>query len=96
MPCYWLLLFTMLAGTGLLLRSVLSRLPAAAEDVLLAFWGGWLLLVILLQLWHLVLPVQPGLLLLFAVTGAAGWWRCRSIWRGWRRHRRHVVWGLLA
>src|SRR5213078_2503873 len=71
----WIVLALVLVGLGTLVRR-LGRVPAAAgTDPFLDFWTGWAALTVVLEAWHLVLPIDTGALAFVAsaVLVAALW-----------------------
>jgi len=80
----WVWWWGVFLALGMLLRR-LVRLPARdVEGLLLTFWFGWAFAIIMLQLWHLALPVDVRCRLLvhaLALAGvAAGWRDLRARW----------------
>lgn len=66
----WLLIF---AGIGLLAVrwwAVPLQQPWHYASV---FWAGWAVALLLLQIWHLLLPINGWATLLLAAVGSAGW-----------------------
>ena len=87
----WIVLALVLVGLGTLVRR-LGRVPAAAgTDPFLDFWTGWAALTVVLEAWHLVLPIDTGALAFVASLGLLGlatdsrqpW---RALVRGARAH----------
>ena len=58
----WALLAAALCGIGLLWRAVANPssrgLPLRGDDFFLAFWSGFALLLMFLQIWHLTRPIN--------------------------------------
>src|SRR5205814_1187420 len=68
----WIVLALVLVGLGTLVRR-LGRVPAAAgTDPFLDFWTGWAALTVVLEAWHLVLPIDTGALAFVASLGLLG------------------------
>ena len=72
MVAAWLALAAVCAGLGLPVYRLIGRRGLTADELLLAPWLGWCVLIALLQLWHLFLPVDGRTLLAVAILGAAG------------------------
>ena len=68
----WLGAALALVGFGALIERACGRRVDGADDLLRGFWLGWCGLLLSLQLWHLVLPVDGRAVVTFAVLGAAG------------------------
>ncbi len=66
----WLLLFLLFSGLGMLLLKLLGKSFKSGWDWLDSFWLGWALSLAVLQIWHLVLPVNETILLLLALIAA--------------------------
>lgn len=54
----WFLLFWFFAGLGLLVRMGTGRRMVCSSDLFISFWCGWGSAVVVLQIWHLFLPVR--------------------------------------
>jgi len=68
-----LLVWTLaLVGVGLLARPWLGRRLDDLSDLPIAFWFGWALSILLLQLVNFVLPIRPWGTLLILALGALG------------------------
>jgi hypothetical protein len=68
----WIGIGLALVGVGLLVRR-LARAPARdGGDLLESFWLGWCVVVLGLQLWHLVLPVDGRAAAACAMLGLGG------------------------
>jgi hypothetical protein len=61
-----------LVGIGALVRRLLGRRPASADDWLAGFWLGFSTSVCALQLWQLALPIDRRILALLGTLGAIG------------------------
>lgn len=69
----WGGLAAILIGIGNLCRKVCGfRLHNSTRDIISAFWSGWATALLLLQLWHLVFPVNRYALLLLTGIGLLG------------------------
>ena len=77
----WALLTMALCGIGLLYRRCFTTRGLDAQEMLTAFWTGFALVLFLLQVWHLVLPVNAGATTLILALGAAGLFREREALR---------------
>lgn len=49
---YWIVLFALFSGVGLLVRRGFGLTSIHAEHLLLAFWMGWAVTLLGLHLWH--------------------------------------------
>jgi hypothetical protein len=77
----WLALAVVFVGLGLLLRRVFGLLVYRADVLLRAFWAGWALMLLFLQVWHLFFPVDWRVWLILAPCGLAGIaWNGRGLW----------------
>ena len=86
-------LAVILGGAGLLVRRLMGAEPADSRALVMAPWLGWGLAVVVLQLWHLVLPVNGCALGLVTALGAAGLMTERRSLMAWaRRQRPGRVW----
>lgn len=66
----WLLLFLLFSGLGLFVLRAIHQPLTTGSQWLDAFWLGWSLALLFLQLWHFVLPVNDivfGLLLVISI-----------------------------
>ncbi len=83
---FWSLIFV---GLGLLPRRWLGRPLASLTDLPIAFWIGWALAILLLQLIHFVLPLRPWGALLVICLGVLGLtWRRQELRQLIARQRR--------
>lgn len=82
----WAVVIALLIGWGTLVRWAWREpLRTDPDDLLLAFWLGWAAVILTLQLWHFVLPVDGRARVLVIAGGVIG---LLSIWRvGWRMAR---------
>ncbi|NJL05675.1 MAG: hypothetical protein HC911_12385, partial [Chloroflexaceae bacterium] len=64
---HWSVWLCCISGIGLLVLRAMHLTPTQAWHWASAFWGGWTLVVLMLQLWHLVLPINA-----VAVVGLMG------------------------
>lgn len=69
----WLVVVPLFAGWGALVRW-LWRIPVRADlgDLLGCFWLGWASVLLILQLWHFLLPVDAAAQLVFVAGGLLG------------------------
>jgi hypothetical protein len=65
----WLLLFLMFSGLGLFVQRFLNQHITSGTLWLDAFWLGWALSLLILQLWHFVFPVNELILAIFMLIG---------------------------
>ena len=68
----WVVLGSVVSGIGLLVYRAFGLRPARADQFLVAFWIGWVVVLALGQLWHLVLPVGHAFVAIMAVVGLLG------------------------
>jgi hypothetical protein len=68
----WALIALVLVGVGMLVGRALGMRPRGADDLLLAFWLGWVGVLLGLQLWHLVLPIDDRARMAYALAGVVG------------------------
>ena len=78
----WVLAALTLLGLGSLLRGVWGATMTSWRDFSLSFWLGMGVAIGLLQVWHLVLPVNGWAVALLGSLGGLGMWRARGKW--WR------------
>jgi hypothetical protein len=69
----WALLAAAFVGVGLLVRRLLGFRTGGAEAAFDAFWTGWAVTVVFLQLWHLARPVNEWAALVVVAAAALGW-----------------------
>lgn len=84
-----LFLMAVFTGLGLLFPWNMFRLDRRVPSLLLTFWVGWGMAIVLLQIWHFFWPVGLPAFLILLAGGAAGWWANRQLLietiRGWDR-----------
>lgn len=86
----WAVVGLVLAGIGLAFRRLFGALAIDLDELAIAFWAGYAIALFLLQLWHLLFPVNAGALLVLLALGVAGLlqsWRGIGSWLGtdpWR------------
>lgn len=69
----WTFLIAISAGIGMAIRGrVLSERRVNAHTLMGAFWLGMAVTVLLLQLWHLIWPINAAAFLLLAAIAAVG------------------------
>ena len=91
----WAALGVVFAGVGALVLSAMVR--GRWWGGFEAFWVGWAAVIVFLQLWHLVLPVNGAAAAMVAVAGALGLVRARMRWkRGAAFLRARPAFALLA
>lgn len=66
----WLLLFCLFSGLGIAVLSALRQPLESNSRWLDSFWLGWALSLGVMQIWHIVLPVNDTLLLLLALCAS--------------------------
>ena len=76
----WLFLFVCFGGMGLLFYELLGSraLLADVENTLSAFWFGWCFALMILQIWHLFIPVDWRALFFITALGLFGIVRSRG------------------
>lgn len=78
----WSVAGTAFFGLGALLRRLFGLRIDTAEESLRVPWLGWGLSIVLLQLWHLWLPVNGIALSILAALGVLGLlWSAPDLWR---------------
>jgi hypothetical protein len=93
----WAVLASAMIGVGLLYRRLFSREAPDPPEVLTAFWAGLALVLLLLQSWHLALPITATALFVVVALGATGLVAERGVLRRvtsrrpWSGHRRAVL-----
>lgn len=71
----WLILFAAFVGLGLALLKVTGSIDTVdSEQLFNSFWLGWCLVLLMLQIWHLLFPVDFLPICLVLLLGAAGLW----------------------
>lgn len=68
----WTGLIAVTVGCGALVRRGFGLRPQGVEDWLDDYWVGFVLIIIILQLWHLAWPITGWAFVLVAVIGALG------------------------
>ena len=66
----WLLFFLLFSGLGMWASRLLGKSAATVWDWLDSFWMGWALAIAVMQVWHLVFPVNDVILILFGAAAA--------------------------
>ncbi len=74
----WLLLFLSFCGIGLTFQKLLGMKALDGENNLSAFWFGWCLVLMGLQIWHWFAPVDWRPLFFVFVLGAGGIYLSRN------------------
>jgi hypothetical protein len=93
----WGLFALLFTGVGLALRRRSSDTNTFSPGT--SFWVGWAGVIALLQLWHLILPVDGRAFIVVALISAAGLWRHRAALGGWLRGLKQIAvsrWILIA
>ena len=93
----WLALALVFAGTGFLAHRIFGRKDSTLGVIADAFWIGWGTIIVILQVWHLFLPINGWALALVAVLGIMGLALHRDEFAGALRGLRGLGWrfGLL-
>jgi hypothetical protein len=68
----WVASFCVVSGWGQIIRIVFRRRATDLDSWITSFWAGFVATLVLLQLWHLFLPVDWQAGLAFGVIGALG------------------------
>lgn len=77
----WLVLYLIFTGFGLFISRIFGRKTEHEEDILASFWLGWAFVILILQLWHLLFPVNSGIFAALSIIGAVGLFLSRKdIW----------------
>ena len=66
----WLLLFLLFSGLGIGVLKSMGQPSSSSWAWLDSFWLGWALSLGVMQLWHLLFPVNDALMLIFALVAA--------------------------
>lgn len=66
----WLLFFLFFSGLGIVLSKSMGQSLNSSWAWLDSFWLGWALSLGVMQLWHLLFPVDDALVLIFAFVAA--------------------------
>lgn len=74
----WAVLGLLTFGLGSWARRLFGLRHERTDDLLLSFWIGWACIILVLQLWHLGMPVDWRAFALIATLGTAG------LFRNWR------------
>ncbi len=81
----WTVLIAVSVGIGLAIRGrVLSARPVSTQSLTGAFWLGMAATVLLLQLWHLFLPINAAAFLLLMAIALAGFIEHARPLRDWK------------
>ncbi len=81
----WVTLCLLFVGVGSLVRRLFRLRLDSGRSVFMSFWMGWAGWLVILQLWHLFLPVDWRALALLAAVGGGGLaWSGRDAWSLWR------------
>ena len=82
----WAFLIAIAAGIGMAIRArVLSERRVNAHSLTGAFWLGMAVTVLLLQVWHLIWPINAAAFLLLAAIAAVGLAQHAPALRAWMR-----------
>ena len=93
----WLVLLAAFCGIGFVAQRLAGVRAGSAERVLCAFWLGWAIVVVLLQFWHLVAPVNEVTFLVLVIPGLVGLaLNARDLARLLRTDVRAKVWYLAS
>ncbi|UCC40214.1 MAG: hypothetical protein JSV96_01800 [Candidatus Aminicenantes bacterium] len=68
----WLVLGLIFIGSGILISRIFRRKIEQEEDILKFFWIGWAFVILILQLWHSLFPVNCWIFVFLSITGAVG------------------------
>ena len=66
----WFLLFLMFSGLGFIVQRVVDQPMNTGSLWLDAFWLGWALSLLILQLWHFAFPVNDSIFVLFLLIAS--------------------------
>ena len=80
----WTVIALAFVGLGLGIRRLFGLKAIETEGLLAAFWMGFALVILLLQLWHFSFPVDARALAAAFVAGGAGLLWNRGELRRWR------------
>ena len=65
----WMLLFLVFSGMGFFVQRWINQSTTSGILWIDAFWLGWSLSLLILQLWHFVFPVNDIILVIFMMVG---------------------------
>lgn len=68
----WFILFCLFSGLGFVFLRIIGIRPDSGTRWLEAFWMGWALSLLILQLWHLAFPVDGTIFLLLLGLASVG------------------------
>ena len=68
----WAALLVVLCGIGVGVQRLFGLKSFDTSRILLSPWNGYAIVILFLQLWHFVLPIQWPALLVTAVAACAG------------------------
>lgn len=90
----WLILFAAFVGLGLALLKITGSVDTVDSELLFnSFWLGWCFVLLMLQIWHLLFPVDVLLTWLVLLLGAAGLWFGKTdLWLFFRRTKLRPLW----
>ena len=78
----WAVLGLLCLGFGTWVRHLLGLRLERVDHILLSFWVGWACIILVLQLWHLGMPMDYRAFALIATFGIAGLaWNWRALCR---------------
>lgn len=78
----WLFLAPLFTGIGLVTWRILGRRIGSLTDLFTAFWMGWASVILFLQFWHLVFPIDVRAFMFFSLFGMVGLiWNRRELWQ---------------
>ena len=81
----WALLLAVIIGIGLLFQRLMRLRKVDSTRVLMAFWTGYGLVVLFLQIWHLAFPIQWPALVVVSIPGVIGFVAHARLLIGWLR-----------
>lgn len=95
----WLFLFLMFSGMGFIVQRIMGQTVNSGRLWLDAFWLGWAVSLLILQLWHFVFPVNDIILMIFVFIALISFWVHRSsLWSIVKRLKHYslfvVIFGL--
>lgn len=77
----WFVLYLLFTGFGLFISRFFGRKIEHEEDILTSFWLGWAFVILILQLWHFLFPVNSWIFISLSIVGLAGlFWGRKDIW----------------
>ena len=96
--CVWFLSFAICIGIGLIALRLSKLHCENSEELLLSFWIGWIFLIGILQIWHIIFPVNLEVAFIIMIISATGLiWNWKSISTiVFKKHHNTIILFILA